>query len=91
MNDGVVPDAPSIEGFVLNDLSTLGLLTYAGGADAAAGALAAAAGASIEEAALSKLLTAGEVSGEYLAVNRGLNAADRSQAAISARNGERPW
>ena len=91
VNDGVVPDAPSIEGFILDDLSTLGLLTSAGGADAAAGALAAAAGAAVEEAALSKLLRAGEVSGEYLAVNRGLNAADRSQATISARTGERPW
>ena len=90
-SDGAVTQASNVEGFVLDDLSTLGLLTYAGGADAAAGALAAAAGASVEQATLSQLLMAGEVSVEYLAVNRGLNAADRSQATVSEKTGERPW
>ena len=90
-NDGVIPEAPSFEDFVLNDLATLGVVTAAGGAEVAAGAFADAATGAVEQAALAELLRAGEVSGEYLAVNRGLNAADRSQAAVTERTGQRPW
>ena len=90
-NDGVVPEEPSLEGFVLNDLSTLGLLTYAGGADLAAQRLADAAGEGLEQAALAQLLQTGEVSGGYLAVNRGLNAADRGQALVGEKTAQRPW
>lgn len=90
-NDGVVPEEPSVEGFVLNDLSTLGLLAYGGGADAAAQALADAAAGEVEEAALARLLQTGEVSGELLAVNRGLNAADRGQALVVEKTSTRPW
>ena len=90
-NDGVVPDAPSIEGFVFNDLSTLGLLTYAGHRTRRR-VPAAAAGAAIEEAALSKLLTAGEVrrrvSGRESRFERG---GSQSGGTGRARTGERPW
>lgn len=90
-NDGVVPEEPSVEGFVLNDLSTLGLLAYGGSADLAAQRLADAAGEGVQQAALSQLLQAGEVSGAYLAVNRGLNAADRGQALTTEKTSQRPW
>lgn len=76
---------------MLNDLSTLGLLAYGGGADAAAQALADAAAGEVEEAALARLLQTGEVSGELLAVNRGLNAADRGQALVVEKTSTRPW
>jgi hypothetical protein len=89
-------DGAAAGGFVMNDLATLGLVrAVPGSAGAIAGAVSAHAQAgafgAVDEAAVEQLVYAGEVSGRYLEVNRGLNAADRAQAALVEKTEVRPW